>query len=169
MKKVCSWCQKELSPGDGSDQKIISHGICKPCMFHVRAGMGMEFSEYLSGLGVPIAVLDCGRHVQLATATLKQILGKNDAQIIGNLGGVVFECEYSYLPEGCGNTTHCGGCTVKNTVIETYDEGKSHSAVEAYLNQRTPGGGMRKLKLTISTEKMNDVVLLRVDNIEILK
>ena len=36
--------------------------------------------------------------------------------------------------------------------------------MSAYLNQRTPEG-MKKLKLVISTEKVNDIVMLRIDEI----
>ncbi|MEI8348326.1 MAG: hypothetical protein WCG27_12725, partial [Pseudomonadota bacterium] len=119
----------------------------------------------LNGLEVPIAVIDSDSRVQSATKSLENILGKTDPQIIGKLGGEVFECEYSYLPEGCGKTIHCNACTIRFAVMETFLNGRSQRSIPVYLNQKG-SSRVKSLNLVISTEKVDDVVLLRIENIE---
>ena len=49
--------------------------------------------------------------------------------------------------------------------METYETGKGFLRVPATLNQYTPEKP-EKIKLLISTERLADVVLLRIDDIE---
>jgi hypothetical protein len=71
---------------------------------------------------------------------------------------------YSALPEGCGKTVHCSGCAIRNTVMDTFQSGKSHLAVEAPLVYGTPDN-RHEISFLISTEKVKDVVLLRIDTV----
>jgi hypothetical protein len=98
----------------------------------------------------------------------RKMLRKDLSEIEGYSGGDVFECEYARLPEGCGNTTHCSGCTIRRTVMQTYGTGKGFQRVQATLNQYTPEDP-EEMDLLISTEKLSDVVLLRIDKIEAKK
>ena len=94
----------------------------------------------------------------------KTMLCKDLAEIKGYKGGEVFECAYARLPEGCGNTTHCSGCTIRRTVMETYGTGKSFLRVPATLNQNSPEDP-KETNLLISTERIAELVLLRIDKI----
>jgi hypothetical protein len=93
------------------------------------------------------------------------MLGKGSPEIEGHKGGDVFECAYARLPEGCGNTIHCSGCTIRRTVMETHKTGKSSLRVPATLNRNDPEDP-DKITLLISTEKIADVVLLRIDAVD---
>lgn len=165
MKRVCGWCQQELgqSPKNGSEE-VITHGLCADCKFHLFAQMGMPLREYLDGLGVPVAVVDETGRVKTASEQACRLLQKKRADVEGYLGGDVFECEYAKLPGGCGHTIHCSGCTIRRTVTKTFESEKSQYRVPAYLNQATPEG-THQVELLISTEKVRDAVLLRIDQI----
>jgi hypothetical protein len=81
------------------------------------------------------------------------------------MGGDVFECAYARLPGGCGRTAHCSGCTIRQTVMDTVRTGQGHLRAPAYLNRATPDG-VQRIPLTISTERVGDFVLLRIDAVE---
>ena len=163
MKSICAWCKKDLDnhqPPSG-DETPISHGLCPECAFHIRASGGMLLQSFLDGLKAPIVLVDGDGVVVTANGEARAMLGKTSIQINGFRGGEVFECEYAYLPEGCGSTVHCSGCTIRNTVMDTLQSGKSHEKTPAYLNQREAG----RIAFLISTEKVGDYVLLRVDDV----
>ena len=81
---------------------------------------------------------------------------------MGFLGGEVFECDYSYLPGVCGKTQHCGACAIRRAVTTTYETGEALAGHGVTLHQRTPGG-VHDVRLTISTQKIGEVVFLRID------
>ena len=91
-------------------------------------------------------------------------LKKELHEVEGVIGGLVFECRYAKLPEGCGKTLHCDGCTIRNQVMDTAKTGRPYSGQPALLN---PGFTKTEVefKLKISTEKINDLVLLRIDEV----
>ncbi|MBN2104037.1 hypothetical protein JW835_08370 [bacterium] len=80
------------------------------------------------------------------------------------MGGDAMECVYARLPGGCGNTIHCKTCTIRNSVTETFNTGKSLRKVPAYLDQMQDES-VKEIKFLISTEMVNDIVLLRIDEI----
>jgi hypothetical protein len=90
------------------------------------------------------------------------MLGKNLSRIEGYRGGDVFECAYARLPEGCGKTVHCSGCTIRNTVIKTFATGINYIRTPAFLFKNS-NRKVKKYDLYISTEKVGDIVLLRID------
>jgi hypothetical protein len=167
MKRVCAWCNRELGTtvSDTSSERAITHGICGSCRENVFFQMGVELQVYLDSLKVPIVVVDPGGIVVTGNDQAQTLLQKGLPEIAGYRGGVVFECAYARLPEGCGNTIHCSGCTIRMTVMETHTTGKSFLRVRATLNQNTAEKPQR-MNLLISTEKLASVVLLRIDEME---
>jgi hypothetical protein len=168
MKRVCAWCGKTLGTAfsDVHSDALITHGICDECAFHLRAQVGMPLRDFLDGLGVPVLLLDSDGNVKTANKTVRQFLKKDLILIEGYKGGDVFECRHATLPGGCGKTVHCSGCAIRRTVMDTFSSAKSHEKVRAYLNRETRGGS-QALRLLISTEKVQDVVLLRIDEITV--
>lgn len=156
MLRVCGWCKKEMgeAPGDG-----VTHGICSACKFHMRASMGIDLHEYLEGMPQPLFVVKDAR-IQGANAAAREMLQKGHDQILGELGGSVFECEYSYLPGGCGATEHCPGCTIRNTVMECVQTRKTKTT-EVWLQQKS-----QKLKFLVSTESDGTCVWMKIEKAE---
>ena len=122
----------------------------------------MPLLEYLDGLGIPIVVVDGEGTVQTANEQARALLQKDPHEIEGFKGGDVFECAYASLPEGCGHTVHCSGCTIRQTVMTAFRTGQSCLRTPAYLSRETPDG-IQQIELLISTERVEGVVLLRID------
>ena len=166
MRRVCAWCGKELGERTSRAQakRPISHGLCERCSHHLLAQKGMPLLQYLDGLGAPIAVVDAGGTIRTANKQACAFLQQDLSSIEGRSGGDVFECAYARLPEGCGQTIHCSGCAIRRAVMETHGTGRSRLRVPASLNAGAPDA-VRPVQLLISTEKVRDVVLLRVDTV----
>lgn len=161
MRYVCAWRKTELGVRAG-DPGPVSHGLCEECKRHLKAEIGVPIRHFLDELGAPVALVDSDGRVKTASAQALALLGKDRSEIEGALGGEVFECVYSREPGGCGGTVHCSGCTVRMLVTDTHRTGRSHVRQPAVL-QRDTGSGSRPFDLRISTEKVGDVVLLRIE------
>ena len=167
MKRVCAWCRKELGRADSqaSSEDIITHGICEICRDNLLFQMGVELGVFLDSLKLPVVVVNRGGTIVTGNDQAKALLRKGLPEIEGFKGGEVFECAYARLPDGCGNTMHCSGCTIRRTVMETHSTGRSCLRVPAMLYRNTPEDP-EKIKLLISTERLADLVLLRIDEME---
>jgi len=166
VRRVCAWCEKELgwSESPPGFQNAVTHGMCEECAYHLFAQIGMPLRKYLDGLGAPVLVMNPDGSVKTVNSQATELVQKELSEIEGNLGGDVFECAYASLPGGCGQTVHCSGCTIRKTVMETFETGQSRLRVPAYLN-RESSGEAEQIRFLISTEKVADIVLLRVDEV----
>ncbi len=162
IRVICSACQVVLrEEHTGAKEFAISHGLCEKCYHHFIAQVGVTLDEYIEGLEAPtVAVVGDGR-IGAANDRARTMLGKTDAEILGYLGGDVFECRYALLPEGCGRTVHCSGCTIRNTVTDTQETGRAHRDVPAVVNIDSKDENSQQ-RLLISTEKRGGVVFLSV-------
>jgi len=167
MNRVCAWCRKELGTIDSQAglESVITHGICRNCKDNMLFQMGVELEVFLDSLKLPIVLVDRGGTIVTGNDQARTLLRKGLPEIEGYKGGEVFECAYARLPDGCGNTMHCSGCTIRRTVMETHRTGRSFLRIPATLNHNTPQDP-EKIKLLISTERLADLVLLRIDEME---
>lgn len=167
MKRICAWCNEELgSPlPDADHHEVITHGICEACVDTFFSGTGTTLHNFLDSLDVPVVIVNDDVAISAANSAALALLGKEATDVVGNRGGDVFECVFAALPQGCGKTIHCSGCMIRDTVLDTYRTGTSHLKCPATLNRRA-GGQAEHIDLLISTEKLHDVVLLRIDRLE---
>lgn len=166
MEKLCAWCKKKLGTvySDMHPETIITHGICDECSILLLGEQRENLMELLDNLTAPVVVIDMTGTVKTANRQARNLLDKDLPNIEDYQPGDVFECVYSKLEEGCGNTTHCSGCTIRRTIMDTYQSGKSHLNEPTFLNGGTLED-IHKTNLLISTEKVGDVVLLRIDKL----
>lgn len=163
MKRVCSYCKKEIGPVLSEHiEGVITHGVCFECLTWLRKSIGQTLRDYLNTFYFPVLLVDSNVDVKIANNDAMDFLGKNLFEIEGYRGGDAVECEYARFPEGCGGTVHCKACAIRNTVTETQKTGKSFKDVPAIQNIYS-SGKVVKTHLKISTEKFNDLVLLRID------
>ena len=164
MKRVCAWCRRNMGAVHSGIQpeSAITHGICEDCANNLFGDMGMKLTAFLDSLAAPVLLVDSTGSVKTANQQAQALLRKDLPDIEGHQPGDVFECVHAETPEGCGHTIHCGGCAIRRTVMDTFRSGKSHVNVPAFVNRGTSGDGW-KVDLLISTEKVKDVVLLRID------
>lgn len=169
MKKVCAWCRRTLDGedvvgGDFESRGVVSHGICEPCAVTLFDHPKQELRSFLDNIAAPVVVVDRDGVVQTANGDARQMLGKDLPQIEGLLGGDVFECAYATLPGGCGNTEHCTACTVRRAVMSTLQSGEPvvrHPVRIIHGSTDEP----RRQEMRISTERVGEVVLLRIDDV----
>jgi hypothetical protein len=164
MKIICAWCNKVLEDslqGELSNSGV-SHGICLTCRDHFLGYCYPTLAEYLERLEAPILLVDADVNLLYANQEARQLLGKDLDDLQGFRGGEALECAYARLPGGCGSTIHCRECTIRRNVTETYQTGKALRQVPAYLNKQTPEG-IQTLDLLISTEKVDHIVVVRID------
>jgi hypothetical protein len=164
MASVCAWCKAPLR-GEVGDVGPVSHGICTSCLVLLEY-RPQPLADFLESLPGPVMAMDPEVRGVASNERLLALVGKERSDALGRLGGEVFSCIYSELPGGCGQTVHCLGCSIRNAVNETRETRQSKTGVPAYAYVRTPGGGMTKLQLRISTECAGNLVLLRVDEAE---
>lgn len=162
MKVVCAWCGKLLKD---DAERPISHGICDACSRTVQFQEGVKLREYLNALDVPVLAVDSDVVVKVANDRALTLLGKTQNAVGGRLGGDVFECEFARLPGGCGRTIHCSGCAIRLTVAETWRTGRPKVNVPALLHHEQ-NGEKEEISLYLSTEKVGEMVFLRIDRLE---
>ncbi len=142
----------------------VSHGLCNDCALHFRAQAGLPIADYIEGFEAPVVTIAPNFTISALNRKASELLGKTVADVQGERGGDVFECQYARLPGGCGETIHCSGCTIRNTVTETLRTGKPMRKVPAVLN-RYSESGTEQIDLLITTEKIGGVVFLKIDQI----
>ena len=167
MKMICAWCRQELATGHqiaGDLETDISHGICPSCKDYCLSGRRPTMDQFLDRSAAPVLVVDPQGEILFANKHALGLLGKDLEGVRGYKGGDAMECAYARLPGGCGRTEHCKACTIRNSVVETFNTGQSLLRVPAYLNRRTDDGTVR-IRFLISTQKVDNTVFLRVDQV----
>ena len=165
LKQVCLYCGcylGSLETTDG-DPTLISHGVCSICFPKFMKGMGQPLTDFLDALPGPIYVVDSECRVVGANTLGLQQISKDLPAIEGQLAGEVFECKCAKLPGGCGRTIHCKTCTIRRTVTKTAKTGESCYRVPAFIDLADISKDMT-VRFLISTEKVNDAVLLRIED-----
>jgi PAS domain-containing protein len=166
MRSVCAWCGAELkAAAEGADPAIISHGICRPCADRFFRPRDRTMHGFLNQMGAPTVLVDDDVRVLEANDDALQMLGKTRHDVVGYFGGDVLECANAELPGGCGHTVHCLGCELRRSVTRTAATGVSVDHQLAFIRGRQPVNGTPRTDraVTISTEKIGGLVLLRLD------
>ena len=163
MRTICAWCLKDLGPVKGSvhPDTECSHGICSNCFDNLDFQQGVSLQQFIDSFAMPIVMVNSNVVVAAVNQAACKILGKDPAEIVHHLGGNVFECERARLPEGCGKTIHCSGCTIRRAVTRCFTTGEPQIKIPAYVNPDSP----LMLTLTITVVKVGATVALRIDHL----
>lgn len=165
MARICVRCKRTLLPQEENrTERVITQGLCTKCAILLTQDVPTTVRELLNVISEPLLVLDSRGVVKTANDCGMKFLGKDLGDIEGCLGGEVLGCAFASLPEGCGKTEHCKTCAIRNIVMDTLTRGEGYSNVPAFQNIRTPHGD-RIMRFYVSTEKINDQILLRIDDI----
>ena len=163
MNKTCAWCNENLMPNeDYTSEGDISHGICTQCAIKLTSSNPRTAKKLLRLVREPVFVIDSDGIMKAANDSGLKMLGKDTDEIEDVLGGDAFECSYASLEGGCGNTEHCKTCTIRNAVMDTLSTGKGYSNIPAFQSINT-SEGPKILRFYISTEKVEECILLRID------
>ena len=137
MKVICSACGADLGtkPSPAAGGYDVSHGLCDSCCHHFLAEIGMPLGDYIEGIPAPVVTWGDDGVIGTANQHARDLLGKTLPDLQGYKGGDVFECKYARRPEGCGQTIHCSGCTIRKTATDTFRTGQPHQRVPAFLER----------------------------------
>lgn len=168
MKTTCLLCGRVLKVFDSKihGDQVVSHGLCDACLHHSIAQMGASIQEFIEGFTTPVAVLSREGRVLAVNQRAEDMIGKPPNQIKGFLGGEVFECENSHLPQGCGKTKHCNGCDIRNSILKTYKENEGQARVTSFLRRVLKDGSIKDVVWTFSTSIHKGVVFLSIESEE---
>jgi hypothetical protein len=165
MKAICAWCNRLLSAEGLQAEEVITHGMCRECEEHLLVGFNHpSLQEFLDRLGMPVLLVDDDVNVLAANDMASKLLGKEKGELEGYRGGDVIECSYARLPGGCGRTVHCNACAIRMSVQDTCTTGKSCEKVPACADLYTENGPTH-VQFLISTQKVGQFVLLRIDQV----
>lgn len=162
MKQLCMYCNMLLSEVDGPADRI-SHGLCPNCFPKFVKGSGQTIDEFLESLPAPVFLMNEKICILETNQLGRDLLKENHAQLKNKMGGEVFQCKYLRNGTVCGETLHCRTCTIRLSVEHTFQTGEPCVKVPAYIDF---GDVLdeRKIKYLISTKKMDDLILLQIEN-----
>jgi hypothetical protein len=122
--------------------------------------------RFLDSIDAPILLMQ-GNPRQTVTANQKAcaLFGKDLSRIEQQRGGQVFDCIHAFTEAGCGKDIHCENCKIKNAVVETFTTGVSCNGVSTVLEIKK-NGEVNAYDLQVTTEKVGDYALLRIDRYE---
>ena len=168
MNRVCAWCGSNLDPAANREpmDSPITHGICADCAYKILGFKRHALNELLETLSGPVVVVDADGAVLEANTRARGLLNKTPEQMQGKRTGDIIECEYARSPGGCGSTDHCQtGCIIRRSVTHTLSTGEAVEGQMAIQSIFTPSE-VRDTRFLISTEKVEELVLLRFDEID---
>ena len=162
MRKVCAWCNRELSSTDDARSNDITHGICMECSERVfRTPHPRTVQDFINTLSSPIVIIENIDDIVLANDQARKILKVK----VGNKIGDAADCPNAKLQGGCGKTVHCKACAVRKVIQQTMQTGKNHNNIEAYQDTSTPAG-TKHHTLKLATERIGNTILVRIDELK---
>lgn len=167
MKRICAWCQTSLGEVSSNihSEQAITHGICDICLSKLFIDRDVDFIPFLNSLSAPVILIDDNNTYLSANSKALDVLAKDHQFLKQKRTGDVFTCENAHLEGGCGHTNRCGGCQMLQLINDTYEGKDSFDHVPVTLFQKH-GDVRHKLNLELTTEKVNGLVLMRIDNHE---
>jgi hypothetical protein len=105
-----------------------------------------------------------GNPRQVVTANRKALalFEKNLHEVERHRGGQIFDCVHSFTEAGCGKDANCENCKIKNAIVDTFTTTSSHNGVLTELSIKK-ANGEKTYVLQVSTEKVGDLALVRVE------
>jgi len=163
--RVCAWCGEKmgLTERRATYRFPVTHGMCGTCSHLLATYRDVNLDQLINRLEQPVLVVDeLTSLVVTANEPAAAAFGKPLGAFAGERGGSVTECVNAYEPGGCGEAEHCTGCTIRHLVMETASSGRGEDRAIAYQHRVGPDG-IRKQHYLISTEKLEDLILLRME------
>ena len=166
MTAKCKACGREITLDTRKSiaEGICTDGICEACAS--RISDITNNSELLEAIDAPILLMQ-GNPRQVVTANRKALglFGKALPEVENKRGGQVFNCIHSFSEAGCGKDINCENCRIRDAIIDTFNTGKPHPGVSTTL-QIKKAGGISPHMLQVSTEKVGDLALVRVERFD---
>lgn len=147
-----------------AEKIAVGYGIGEKSLQRVPAEL--NHSEWIEAIDAPILLMQ-GNPRQVVTANRRalELFGKNLHEVEGRRGGQVFDCIHAFTEAGCGKDGNCEGCRIRDGIIDTFTTGKPHKGVSSPLQIKKANGTMT-YELQVSTEKIGDLALVRIERFD---
>lgn len=165
MKRVCAWCKKDMGfiEDQMHDEHVITHGICDPCARKFSLGISQSLRDFIDELEVPVVVFKNDEKALTANAMACEILHKKFPEIEDCRNGDIIGCPNAKKAGGCGKQVECASCVIRESILHTLKTGESRENIQAFPDIEMFGGEMTRKRIAISTERVGEVVMLRID------
>ena len=160
MKVICSFCRKEICEIEPLSDPGVNYGMCDEChAVFAEKVKDLTLDKVIEEFETPVLVVDEDCRIVASNKLASHIvgLGPSKRDYMGLLGGEAMKCEYADLPEGCGKTYHCIGCTIRNSVKESIEKGIPQKDIPVTLKRKDG-----EIKLKISTERIFSLVRINL-------
>ncbi len=165
MSIECMYCSAAIKDQE-QENNFITSGICSGCIESVFNQQDDPLISFLDKFDVPILLMQPDpRQVRTANKKVCELFEKDLSQIEGRRGGQVFDCKHAFTEAGCGKDDNCEDCKIKNSIVDTFTSGKSHDGIFTVL-EIMKNTTLSPYALQISTEKIGDLALIRIDKYE---
>lgn len=165
MKTLCAWCKKPVNYENDevpSQENPVSHGICKDCAQMMFKELTEPIETFLDRFDIPILVIDANEGVMAANQKAIKRAGLDKKELKGLRCGDVLQCAHAGEAGGCGRTIHCQSCVIRNTVLYTNKTGLPRIRIPSFPDIQQYDN-IAKPMLLISTEKVGELVLLKIE------
>jgi PAS domain S-box-containing protein len=91
-----------------------------------------NLQKIFDSVNVGMLIVDDKGSIQRANKTVSQWVGKSISDCLGDQPGNILRCVHAIAdPEGCGYTSHCGKCPLRDTFESVFSIGKGVYGVES--------------------------------------
>ena len=110
-----------------------------------------KLTAILENAPIMMTLVDRERRVRQANSAVVEFTSRPAEEIIGLRGGEALRCLHSLDdPMGCGFGPFCESCTVRRTLMDTFETGNNHQRVEISLPFER-GGKQEEMTFYVST------------------
>ena len=167
MRHQCAWCGLEFAPpSDEPDHDFVTHGICPECEEHFDANRPEPLRRFLNRFDASIICVDSDARVIAANDAASEMVAKDRDEMAESLLGDLMECRWARLPGGCGKTEHCVACSIRLLVGDTLNDEGDTQGRRVCVNRVDVDGQFCREELLISSERHENVVLLKLERID---
>lgn len=161
MFENCTVCGKPVEPDVITARRNVSLAICDSCVSQVTGAS--DCATLLEAIDAPVLLMQ-GNPRQVITANRKALalFEKKPQEVEGHRGGQVLDCVHSFTEAGCGKDANCESCKIKNAIVDTFTSADPHNGVSTELSVKK-ASGTKTYALRISTEKLGDFALVRIE------
>lgn len=165
MSIVCIYCSNSIKDHE-KENHFITSDVCSECINSIFNQKDDLLVSFIDNIESPILLMQPDpRQVLTANKKACDLFEKDLSQIEGHSGGQVFDCVNAFTEAGCGKDINCEDCKIKNSIVDTLISGKSFNGVYSVLEVKK-NNSILPYNLQVSTEKIGDLALIRIDQYE---
>lgn len=120
-------------------------------------------AEFLDQIEVPVVVFGSDLTTLYTNRAAARLSPAALEKTRGRPMGELIECPHARLPEGCGRTIHCSGCTILRMLADTQRDGIARQAFDVTKPVRR-NGAPEIVRYCLSTQKVGESVLLIIED-----